>query len=99
MDITNITFWSETAAFPILSVLTLIPLATMVSVTLTSSPVIALRLGFVGTILTCLLSVYLLAVFNADQPGIQLYERYQILGMTYSTGVDGTNILFGAVVD
>lgn len=94
MDITNTILWSETAAFPILSILALIPLATMVSVILTSSPTIALRLGFIGTILTFLLSIYLLYAFDADQPGIQLYERYQGLGMTYSVGVDGTNILF-----
>lgn len=94
MDITNITLWSETVAFPILTVLTLIPLVTMVSVMRTSSPVMALRLGFVGTIVTFLLSIYLLAVFNPDLPGIALYERYQFLGMTYSVGVDGTNILF-----
>lgn len=94
MDITNIIWWSETVAFPILSILTLIPLVAMFSVMLASSPTTALRLGFVGTIVTFLLSIYLLSVFNADQPGIQFYERYQILGVTYSTGVDGTNILF-----
>lgn len=94
MDITNITLWSETAAFPILSVLALIPLVAMISVMVTSSPVVALRLGFIGTISAFLLSTHLLSVFNADRSGIQLYERYQGLGMTYSVGVDGTNILF-----
>ena len=94
MDITHITNWSETVSFPILSVLTLIPLVAMVAVILTSSPVAALRLGFAGTVSTFLLSVYLLSIFNADLAGIQLYERYQSLGVTYTVGVDGTNILF-----
>lgn len=94
MDITQITYWSETVSFPILSVLTLIPLVMMAAVIITSSPVIALRLGFIGTAATFLLSVHLLSVFDPDLPGIQLYERYQGLGVTYTVGVDGTNILF-----
>lgn len=92
--IITMTLWSETISFPILSILTAIPLVTMVLVLLTPPPAIVLRLGFIGTILTFLLSLYLLSVFNPDQPGIQLYEEYQGLGLTYSAGVDGTNILF-----
>ena len=94
MDITHITYWSETVSFPILSILTLIPVTAMFAVILTSSPVAALRLGFAGTVSTFLLSIYLLSVFNADRAGLQLYERYQSLGVTYTVGVDGTNILF-----
>lgn len=94
MNITNITLWSEAVAFPILSALTLIPLATLVLVMLIPSPAVTLRLGFVGTISTFLLSIYLMYVFNPDQSGIQLYEHYQNLHLTYSVGVDGTNILF-----
>ena len=94
MNITNITLWSEAVAFPILSALTLIPLATLVLVMLIPSPAVTLRLGFVGTISTFLLSIYLMYVFNPDQSGIQLYEHYQNLHLTYSVGVDGINILF-----
>ena len=47
MNITNITLWSEAAAFPILSALTLIPLATLVLVMLIPSPAVTLRLGFI----------------------------------------------------
>lgn len=94
MDIANITFWSEMVTFPLLSTLTLVPLVAMVIVLLTKSSVTALRIGFVGTILTILLSFYLLAVFDADRPGIQLYEQVHNLFLTYSVGVDGTSILF-----
>lgn len=94
MDTITMTLWSETISFPILSVMTAIPLVTMLLVLLTPPSAIVLRLGFAGMILTFLIGLYLLAVFNPDQPGIQLYEKYQGMGLTYSVGVDGTNILF-----
>ena len=77
MDIVNITLWSETAAFPLLTTLTLVPLIAMMIILLLPSPVLALRAGFVGALLTLLLSIYLLFVFDADSPGIQLYEQFQ----------------------
>lgn len=92
--IADITLWSEVTAFPVLSVMTLVPLIAMVLVIFTSSPAVALRLGFIGTFLTLLLGIYMLLVFDADQTGIQLYEQYQSVGLAYSVGVDGTNILF-----
>ncbi|MDH5479602.1 MAG: NADH-quinone oxidoreductase subunit M [Nitrosomonas sp.] len=94
MDITNITLWSETAAFPILTTLTLVPLAAMVIVLLSKSPTMALRFGFVGTVATVILSAYLLYVFDADLIGVQLYEQVQITVFTYTVGIDGTSILF-----
>ncbi|MEK7779259.1 MAG: NADH-quinone oxidoreductase subunit M [Pseudomonadota bacterium] len=94
MDIINVILWSETVAFPLLSLLVLVPLATMVLVLRTSSPTLASHLGFAGTILTFLLCLYLLSVFDVDRPGIQLFEQFHYLGLTYSVGVDGTSILF-----
>ena len=64
MDIVNITLWSEATSFPVLTTLTLVPLITMLIVLLLPSPVLALRAGFVGAILTILLSIYLLLVFD-----------------------------------
>lgn len=91
----NIIIWSEMVGFPVLSVLTLVPLITMVLVILLSSTDAALRLGIGGAVLTLLISIYMLNVFDAGQvDSIQLYERYQVLGLTYSVGIDGTNILF-----
>ena len=51
MDIT-VTPWSESAAFPLLSALTLVPLAAMVAILRSRSSTIALRIGFAGTLLT-----------------------------------------------
>jgi NADH-quinone oxidoreductase subunit M len=93
MDIT-ITTWSESAAFPLLTTLTFVPLATMVAILFSRSSVTALRFGFAGALLTVLLSVYLLMVFDSTRPGIHLVEQLNFLGMSYRVGVDGTNILF-----
>jgi NADH-quinone oxidoreductase subunit M len=92
--ITNVTAWSESAGFPLLTMMTLIPLIAMISILLSRSSSAALRIGFVGALTTVLLSFYLLSVFDADLPGIQLAEEIRILGATYSVGVDGASILF-----
>jgi len=95
MNNANIILWSEIADFPVLSVLTLIPLISMVLVIQISSSNAALRVGIGGAILTLLTGIYMLLKFDVDrQIGIQFYEQYQIFGLSYSVGVDGTNILF-----
>lgn len=94
MDIANITLWSETAAFPLLTIMTLTPIVAMIAVLLSPSSTVALRFGFAGTLLTVLLSFYLLYVFDADLQGIQLFEQVQNISFTYTVGVDGASILF-----
>jgi NADH-quinone oxidoreductase subunit M len=93
MDI-NITYWPELAAFPLLTIMTLVPLAATLMIGYTNSPVLALRAGFAGTSITILLSLYLLTIFDTENPGIHLVEQVHFLGMSYSVGVDGANILF-----
>lgn len=93
MDI-NITHWSLTTAFPLLSVMTLLPLVTIIGVWRSSSTKITIRLGYAGAVLNFLLSVYLLFIFNSENPGIQLAEQAHFVGMSYTVGVDNTNILF-----
>ncbi len=93
MDIT-VTPWSESAAFPLLSTLTLIPLAAMVAILYSRSSTIALRFGFAGTLLTVLLSLYLLAIFDTGNQGIHLAEHLHFGWFSYTVGVDGANILF-----
>jgi NADH-quinone oxidoreductase subunit M len=93
MDIT-VTPWSASAAFPLLTMLTLIPLATMIAILFSRSSTVALRFGFAGALLTVLLSVYLLTVFDSNSPGIHLAEQVHFAGLSYSVGVDGTSILF-----
>ena len=93
MDIT-VTPWSESAAFPLLTTLTLVPLVAMLAILFSPSSKLALRFGFAGTLLTAALSLYLLAIFDAAQPGIHLVEQADFAGLSYRVGVDGTNILF-----
>lgn len=94
MDTVNITLWWETAAFPLLTSMTLTPLVAMIAVLLSPTRAIALRIGFAGTILTFLLSIYLLFVFDTAKSGIQLYEQVQNIIFTYTVGVDGVSVLF-----
>jgi NADH-quinone oxidoreductase subunit M len=93
MDIT-VTPWSASAAFPLLTTLTLVPLAATAAVLLSRSSKTALSFGFAGAALTVLLSLYLLAVFDAGSPGIHLVEQARFLGFSYCVGIDGANILF-----
>ena len=90
----SVTLWSEAAAFPLLTMLTSVPLAAMAAILCSRSATVALRFGFFGSLLTLLLSVYLLAVFDTDNPGIRLAEQARLGWFSYSVGVDGANILF-----
>ncbi|WP_024296862.1 complex I subunit 4 family protein [Methylomicrobium lacus] len=89
-----VTPWTEAAAFPVLTTMTLAPLAAMALVLYSRSFTTALRFGFAGTALNVLLSVYLLAVFDAEESGIHLVEQAHFAGLSYTVGVDGVNILF-----
>lgn len=93
MDI-SVTFWSESAALPLLTALTFVPLAAMIAAAFSRSAAVALRFGFAGTVLNLLLSLYLLAVFDTGRTGIQLAEQVYLFGLRYSVGVDGMNVLF-----
>ena len=93
MDITVIP-WSESTAFPLLTTLTFVPLVTIVAILCSRSTTIALRFAFAGSILTAILSIYLLAVFDSDNPSIHLAEQFHFAWLSYSVGVDGANILF-----
>ncbi|MFI3190078.1 NADH:quinone oxidoreductase [Crenothrix sp. D3] len=93
MDIT-INHWSTVTAFPLLSVMTLLPLVIVMAVWRSPSAAIALRFGYAGTVLNVLLSIYLLLIFDSENAGIHLAEHLHFLGMSYAVGVDSTNILF-----
>ncbi|MGR8940284.1 MAG: complex I subunit 4 family protein [Gammaproteobacteria bacterium] len=90
----SVNLWPEAAAFPVLTAMTLTPLAAMVGALSSRTLAAALRWGVAGTSLTLLLSMYLLAVFDSRTPGIHLVEHAQFAGMSYTVGVDGMNILF-----
>ncbi len=86
--------WSEAIAFPLLSSLMLVPLLATIATVASRSTVMALRFAFAGAASNLILSAYLLSVFNGAATGIQLMEQFQFAGMSYSVGVDGSNILF-----
>lgn len=91
---TYVTFWPESAAFPLLTTLTLVPLAAMVGILCSRSSTVALYFAFSGTLLTMLLSIYLLVIFDSGNPGIHLVEQVHFAWLSYSVGVDGANVLF-----
>ena len=93
MDI-NITHWSVVIIFPLLSVMTLLPLITIIGVWRSPCAVWGLRCAYAGAVLNLLLGVYLLLVFDSNNAGIHLAEHLSFLGMSYAVGVDSTNILF-----
>jgi len=84
----------ETAAFPLLSLLTLLPLLSSFGILLSRSAAQGLRIGFAGALTTVALSIYLLSSFVTENVDIQWFEQYRILGMSYSVGLDGSNVLF-----
>jgi NADH-quinone oxidoreductase subunit M len=90
----HFTLWSDSAAFPLLTLLTLIPFTTLTVVLGSRSSAIVLWAGFGGTLLAFLLSGYLLFVFDSDNPGLQLVEQLQFAGLGYCVGVDGISVLF-----
>lgn len=93
METEIITLSSESVGFPLLTLLTLIPLITLVGV-LFSSPSVAIRVGFIGATINLLLSFYLVYLFDSDLPGVQFFDQTQNIDFTYTVGVDGTSILF-----
>ena len=93
MDI-KITLWSETIAFPLLTTMVLIPIAAIVAIIFSRSSAVALRFSIVATLSTTILGAYLLAIFDAEHTGIQLYEEITFASLSYSVGVDGANVLF-----
>lgn len=89
-----VSFWHESAGFPLLTSLTLIPLLAVAAVLLSSSERHTQLWALAGALFNILLSLYLLIVFDSDSHSIQLFEQVEFAGMTYSVGVDGANILF-----
>ena len=82
------------ADFPLLSLLTFLPLLTVIAVWRVPDSKWAIRAAYLGALLNFLLSVYLLWSFDTETFAIQHAEELKFLGMSYKVGVDNTNILF-----
>ena len=86
--------WPESIGFPLLTTMTLIPVAAIATIRYLSSPGLALRFAYLATLINILLSLCLLFGFDDNNTGIQFAERMSLFGLSYSVGVDGLNILF-----
>ncbi|PPD03586.1 MAG: NADH:quinone oxidoreductase [Methylobacter sp.] len=91
---TEIWYWHQSAAFPLLTTLTLLPALAIPAIVWLPSFIGARVMAFGSSGLSLLLSGYLLFLFDRHQPGLQLVEHVHALGMSYYVGVDGFNILF-----
>jgi NADH-quinone oxidoreductase subunit M len=92
--VTPVTLWSETIGFPVLTMLTLVPLIAMGVIAYSRSSVQTTWVSYAATVLNALLSLYLLLKFDSNFTGIQFAEQFSLFGLSYSVGVDGLNILF-----
>ena len=83
-------------SLPILSLITFVPLLGAAAILASPKPDSARWIAFGTTIVTLLLSLVMLAQFDAANPGFQLVEELEWLGggISYRMGVDGISILF-----
>jgi NADH-quinone oxidoreductase subunit M len=92
--VTPITFWQESGGFPVLTIMTVIPVVAMIAVLVSRSTTLALRIAVAASLVNAVVSLYTLSLFDGDKTGVQLAEQVSLLGLSYSVGVDGINILF-----
>ena len=92
--VTPITFWQESGGFPVLTTMTVIPVVAMIAVLVSRSTTLALRIAVAASLVNAVVSLYTLSLFDGEKIGIQLAEQVSLLGLSYSVGVDGINILF-----
>ena len=79
--VTDITFWSESYSVSTADDANPGSSVAMSAVLFTRSIGIAMSLGFAGTLVTLILSFYLLSVFDPEKGGIQLAEQSDFLGI------------------
>lgn len=89
-----VSLWSESAGFPVLTALTMVPLMGLAVVLMLSTATVKTYVALAAALLNVALSVYLLVKFNDNLSGIQFAEQASFGGLSYSVGVDGLNILF-----
>ena len=91
---TPVSFWTESAGFPVLTTLAVVPVLGQVLLFYSQSAKHLIRIAISTTSVNLLLSLYLVTLFDGAKTGVQLAEHFSFFGMTYSVGVDGLNILF-----
>jgi NADH-quinone oxidoreductase subunit M len=87
--------WSAQSAYPILTLLQLLPLASMLLVWLLRHHRWLVPAGLLAALLELLLSIDLWRHYDTERAGFQFVEQLQILpGFTYHAGVDGISVIF-----
>lgn len=92
--LTPIRLWSESAGFPLLTVMAILPLAGAAGMWFGKSAMLKTKSALAAALLNIALCLYLLVKFDGDFTGIQFVEQFNFFGLSYSVGVDGLNILF-----
>ncbi len=92
--VTTITSWQESAGFPLLTFMEIVPLIGVLLSLYVKSHVGAQRSGIISSIFSVLLSIYLLWAFDSAKTGIQFAEQWSSIYLSYNVGVDGLNVLF-----
>lgn len=92
--VTPISLWSESVGVPLLTMMTLLPLIALVVVVYSRSSASATWISYAAATINVILSLLLLLKFDDGYTGIQFAEQFSLLGLSYSVGVDGLNILF-----
>ena len=90
----TIVYWYETAPFPMLGLMTLLPLLAAALMLTGKMRFLAPTAGLVVSGINVLLGLGLLWLYDLSQPGIHLAESFSFAGLSYTAGVDGSNILF-----
>ncbi|HJW74994.1 MAG TPA: hypothetical protein VJ787_04910, partial [Thermoleophilia bacterium] len=86
--------WQDQVGFPILSVMTYLPLVGVVLIVLFAKgrPDLYKLISLVSTVLAFVLSIVMLLRFDPDRPGMQFNENFvwiKSLNIHYGMGVDG----------
>jgi NADH-quinone oxidoreductase subunit M len=94
--------WSEQIGFPILSVITYLPLAGVVAMLLVARgrPALYKGIALVTTLAAFVLSVVMLVTFDRARPGMQFVEDFDWIGqlnIRYGFGIDGISALLLAL--
>jgi len=86
--------WFETAPAPLLSILTLLPLLGALLVWKTPDLMLARRLSAIVAAVCVALGFLILHYIDPEFEAVQLGERVSFLGLSYTVGVDASNVLF-----